>query len=271
MEEYIFYAGLSGLTFLILIILLIVICIKEKNTFNKFFLILLCISEMFNCIPKFLQIFRKDKKDDILCYLQVLFSLTSDIGTLTTTTLMSIKACDDYSNSGDFFKKKRNQNFLKIINIVFPFIFFFFIFFRKSYDNQCWVKGFYSNLFIYIIFWILILTNFFFLRRVMCELCKMRKQYKEFEKDLLEEGNLSIKSEKLRSKKISGKLYENYIYSIIIPLIWVYFTFSRLKQMKKEEEEKDIFMEIHMFISSGRGIIYVLIYLINNIYIKCIK
>jgi hypothetical protein len=99
----------------------------------------------------------------------------------------------------------------------------------------------------------------------------MRKQYKEFEKDLLEEGNLSIKSEKLRSKKISGKLYENYIYSIIIPLIWVYFTFSRLKQMKKEEEEKDIFMEIHMFISSGRGIIYVLIYLINNIYIKCIK
>jgi hypothetical protein len=129
MEEYIFYAGLSGLTFLILIILLIVICIKEKNTFNKFFLILLCISEMFNCIPKFLQIFRKDKKVDILCYLQVLFSLTSDIGTLTTTTLMSIKAYDDYRNSGDFFKKKRNQNFLKIINTVFPFIFFFFFFF----------------------------------------------------------------------------------------------------------------------------------------------
>ncbi len=128
MEEYIFYAGLSGLTFLILIILLIVICIKEKNTFNKFFLILLCISEMFNCIPKFLQIFRKDKKDDILCYLQVLFSLTSDIGTLTTTTLMSIKACDDYSNSGDFFKKKKKSKFLKNNKYSFSFYFFFFLF-----------------------------------------------------------------------------------------------------------------------------------------------
>ena len=118
----ILYAILSAITFVILIILLILIYMYEKKGLQKFFFIILCISEIFNCIPKFLQIFRKDKKVDILCYLQVLFSLTSDIGTLTTTTLMSIKAYDDYRNSGDFFKKKRNQNFLKIINTVFPFL-----------------------------------------------------------------------------------------------------------------------------------------------------
>ena len=126
-NKYIIYSILSAITFAVLIILLILICIKQKNTLNKFFLIMLCISEIFNCIPKFIQLLRINNHDNnILCYSQVVFSLISDIATLTTTTLMSVKAYDDSLNNYNWFKQKKKKKIVIIINIVFPLLFFFY-------------------------------------------------------------------------------------------------------------------------------------------------
>jgi hypothetical protein len=47
------------------------------------------------------------------------------------------------------------------------------------------------------------------------------------------------------------------IYSIIIPLVWIYFTISR------NFLSNGIFMKIHMIISSIRGLIYTIIYIFN--------
>ena len=109
----ILYAILSAITFVILIILLTLICIYENKGLQKFFFIILCISEIFNCIPKFLQIIRNS--NNILCYLQVSFSLISDIGTLTTTTLMSINTYDYFKNNNHWLKKKKKSKYNKII------------------------------------------------------------------------------------------------------------------------------------------------------------
>ena len=103
----ILYAILSAITFVILIILLILIYLYEKKGLQKFFFIILCISEIFNCIPKFLQIIRN--RNNILCYLQVSFSLISDIGTLTTTILMSINTYDYFKNNNHWLKKKKSK------------------------------------------------------------------------------------------------------------------------------------------------------------------
>jgi len=252
----ILYAILSAITFVILIILLILIYMYEKKGLQKFFFIILCISEIFNCIPKFLQIIRNNK--NILCYLQVSFSLISDIGTLTTTTLMSIKTYDYFKNKNYWLKKKKNQNIIKLFNIIFPMIFLFFLFFTEEKVNgQCWVNS-ESNKIIYCIFGILIIINFGFIFGVFSDLIDLKKKYEEFEKDLLEEDDLSAENKNLQSNKIKGIICEYYIYSIIIPIVWIYFTISRIFL-----SEYGILMKIHMIISSIRGLIYTIIYIFN--------
>ena len=251
----ILYAILSAITFVILIILLTLICIYENKGLQKFFFIILCISEIFNCIPKFLQIIRNNK--NILCYLQVSFSLISDIGTLTTTTLMSIKTYDYFKNKNYWLKKKKNQNIIKLFNIIFPMIFLFFLFFTEEKDEQCWLNKI-SNIIIYCIFVILIIINFVIIFAVYRHLIGLKKKYEEFEKDLLEEDDLSAENKNLQSNKIKGIICEYYIYSIIIPIVWIYFTISRIFL-----SEYGILMKIHMIISSIRGLIYTIIYIFN--------
>ena len=250
----ILYAILSAITFVILIILLTLICIYENKGLQKFFFIILCISEIFNCIPKFLQIIRN--RNNILCYLQVSFSLISDIGTLTTTTLMSINTYDYFKNNNHWLKKKKNQNIIKLFNIIFPMIFLFFLFFTEEKDEQCWLNKI-SNIIIYCIFVILIIINFVIIFAVYRHLIGLKKKYEEFEKDLLEEDDLSTENKNLQSNKIQGIMCEYNIYSIIIPLVWIYFTISR------NFLSNGIFMKIHMIISSIRGLIYTIIYIFN--------
>ena len=98
----------------------------------------------------------------------------------------------------------------------------------------------------------------------MKHLSHLKTKYQEFEKDLLEEEDLSNQTQKLQSERIAEKLVDNYIYSFTIPTIWIFFTLSRNFLNKFET-----LMTIHMIVSSLRGIIYAFIYTINKIRIKC--
>ena len=265
METDIVFPILSFFTFLTLLILLfMLIKFGEQNEENVFF-ITISISEMLNCLPKFLQMIRYNK-NDIFCYFQIFFSITSDICTLSTTTLMSLKSYYQLAKDNNCFRKEINQKIIKVICIIFPlFISVFFTLFdlfEKNEDNPhntkeiCWINNKICNRIIYLIFWILIITNFIFIIISICSLRIIKNKFKSFENDLLEGETVSEEKKKnLPSNKVENALCESYIYSIIIPIIWVYFTFSRLFTSNSEK-----WMYVHRVISCLRGLIYVSIY-----------
>ena len=264
---------LSFFTFLTLLILLFMLIKFGEQNEQKFFFITISISEMLNCLPKFLQMIRKDEKD-IFCYLQIFFSITSDICTLTTTTLMSLKSYYQLAKDNNCFRKEINQKIIKVICILFPlFISVVFTLIDKFYNNNtkndshkineiCWIKNEICNIIIYLIFWILIIINFIYIITSICSLRIIKNKFKSFENDLLEGETVSKEKKKnLPSNKVENALCESYIYSIIIPVIWVYFTISRLFISPDSVQ----WMNVHRVISSLRGLIYVSIYFFFNV------
>ena len=237
----------------------------EQNE-EKFFFITISISEMLNCLPKFLQMIRKDEKD-IFCYLQIFFSITSDICTLTTTTLMSLNSYYQLAKDNNCFRKEINQKIIKVICIIFPlFISVLFTLIDKLDKNIheikeiCWIKNEICNRIIYLIFWILIIINFIYIIISICSLRIIKNKFKSFENDLLEGETVSEEKKKnLPSNKVKNALCESYIYSIIIPIIWVYFTISRIFI------STELLMNVHRVISCLRGLIYVSIYFFFNV------
>ena len=238
----------------------------EQNE-EKFFFITISISEMLNCLPKFLQMIKNNDNKDVFCYFQIFFSITSDICTLTTTTLMSLKSYYQLAKDNNCFRKEINQKIIKVICIIFPlFISVLFTLIDKLDKNIheikeiCWIKNEICNRIIYLIFWILIIINFIYIIISICSLRIIKNKFKSFENDLLEGETVSEEKKKnLPSNKVENALCESYIYSIIIPIIWVYFTISRIFI------STELLMNVHRVISCLRGLIYVSIYFFFNV------
>ena len=267
MELDVLFPILSFFTFLTLLILLFMLIKFGEQNEEKFFFITISISEMLNCLPKFLQMIKNNDNKDVFCYFQIFFSITSDICTLTTTTLMSLNSYYQLAKDNNCFRKEINQKIIKVICIIFPlFISVLFTLIDKLDKNIheikeiCWIKNEICNRIIYLIFWILIIINFIYIIISICSLRIIKNKFKSFENDLLEGETVSEEKKKnLPSNKVKNALCESYIYSIIIPIIWVYFTISRIFI------STELLMNVHRVISCLRGLIYVSIDFFFNV------
>ncbi len=154
---------------------------------------------------------RYDNKD-IFCYLQIFFSITSDICTLTTITIQSLISYYQLAKDNNCFRKEINQKIIKVICILFPlFISVLFTLIDFFYNNNkedkhntkeiCWIKNIICNRIIYLIFWILIIINFIYIIISICSLRIIKNKFKSLENDLLEGEKVSEeKREKITIK-----------------------------------------------------------------------
>jgi hypothetical protein len=122
-------------TFLLLCIIRMIIA-KKKNSFLTNLVLLIFSSEMIQCSSKILQLFKyifDDLRDDktfsdgdtprgIICQIQIVTAIYSDLCSLLTTLLLSLRCYDVIKNKIKFFDKGINGILSILIVIIFSII-----------------------------------------------------------------------------------------------------------------------------------------------------
>jgi len=200
-----------SITFLLLCIIRMII-VKKKKSFLTNLVLLIFSSEMIQCTSKILQLFKyifEDRREDkhfsdgdtprgIICQMQIVTAIYSDLCSLLTTLLLSLRCYDVIKNKIKFFDKGINALLSIIIVILFSiFGAIGFLFLDRGLDNSvsyrfdvrdrcsywCWLNHI-PSLYCFGLYLIILILNIIYACKTNCLL---RSQYK----NLLEENEIT--------------------------------------------------------------------------------
>ena len=183
---------------------------NKKLTFLTNLIILIFTSEIVNNLSKMFQLIKynfpdlredktivdKDTPRGIICQIQIVTSIYSDICSLLATLLLSLRCYDVIKNKIRFFDKRKNKifsiAFVILLSIIFAISFLFLdrslsdVSYRFDVRDRCsywcWLEHI-SSIICYIIYLIILVINIYFA-------CKTNNYLKKGYQKLLEENNI---------------------------------------------------------------------------------
>ena len=339
-KKAVIFINLIGapVSFIALLISIIRMILRKKRlSFLTYIILFIFSSEIINTISKMLQLFKycyhdtRDADDDntvetprgIICQIQIVTSIISDLCSLLGTLLLSIRCYDVMKNKIRFFDRKKVKILsFCIIIIVSIIISLSLLFIDRSmtdvsvyykYDRRdrcsywCWLCHD-ASLIIYSIYLIIVVLNIFYACKTFCYLKKGYKTLLDQSLILTQKDNMiclednndkNVYSEEDRKKIEDLRIMQLkcIVYPLITNLIWVFLTIYRISDdiiMKAFDNEETVesddemnyfnerpdlkrtvqaFLVIHTLLSSMRGLLYGLSFIIfeEKIFSDCFR
>ena len=291
--QYLTY-DIGGLITLIILLIILFLQIKkkEKGIISRS-LILITISEIFNCIQKIINHFKGDweryakdrpEKTSIICYIQFIIGNYVDI----FTPLMSLIISREINNLVDMNELSslgNNQVLAFSIGFIFPFCCVLILFliqilflnknkiYIKNSDYVCYGSKYTLHILLPIII-ILIVISLNYSLKSLSVLKQKTKNYEEIEEGLMSNDESFDDIPNTPDDKVSTKLNKMYRknlrYPLFISIFWVLFIFVRYLDIIffiENRDKNDIMKTTYCVIScitTVRGLLYSYVFFSRN-------